>query len=295
VARASYLAGFDATSNVLAGHVYGIPISGTMAHSYVSSFTDELDAFRAFAATYPQHTVLLIDTYDTVRGAQRAAVVGQEMARRGQHLLGVRLDSGDMTALSKEVRVVLDQAGLRDVRIVASGGFNEYGIDAALRDGACIDMFGVGTKMGVAADAPYFDMAYKLVQYDGRPVMKLSTGKVTLVNEKQIWRRTSAGHYVEDSIALRQEAMAMPDAVPLLQCVMRAGQAVQPLPDLTAARQRHADDMAHLAAPYRRLHGGEGYPVRLSTELAALQHQVETALRQQSEEASITPERATHG
>jgi nicotinate phosphoribosyltransferase len=215
------------------------------------------------------------------------------MAQRGQPLLGVRLDSGDMTALSKEVRVILDQAGLQDVHIGASGGFDEDGIDAALRDGACIDMFGVGTKMGVAADAPYFDMAYKLVQYDGRPVMKLSTGKVTLVNEKQIWRRSSAGHYIEDSIALRHEAMAMPDAVPLLQHVMRAGQAVQPLPDLAEARQRHADAMAHLAAPYLRLHGGEEYPVRLSPGLAALQHRVETALRQQGQEARRTPERTT--
>ena len=200
VARASYLAGFDATSNVLAGQIYGIPISGTMAHSYVESFTDELEAFRAFAVSYPQHTVLLIDTYDTVHGARRAAVVGQEMAQRGQHLLGVRLDSGDMTALSKEVRVILDQAGLQDVQIVASGSFDEYRIDAAVRDGACIDAFGVGTKMGVAADMPYLDMAYKLVQYDGRPVMKLSTGKATLVDQKQVWRRRSTGPMPKTSL-----------------------------------------------------------------------------------------------
>ena len=198
VARASYLAGFDSTSNVLAGHVYDIPIAGTMAHSYILCFPEEIEAFRAFAATYPQHTVLLIDTYDTLTGARRAAVVGQEMARRGQRLLGVRLDSGDMTALSKDVRAILDAAGLPEVQIVASGGFDEYAMAQAIEDGACIDMFGVGTKMGVAADAPYYDMAYKLVQYAGRPVMKLSAGKATLVEAKQVWRRTVDGQYAED-------------------------------------------------------------------------------------------------
>ena len=132
VARASYLAGFDSTSNVLAGQVYDIPIAGTMAHSYVLCFPEEIEAFRAFAATYPQHTVLLIDTYDTLTGARRAAVVGQEMARRGQRLLGVRLDSGDMTALSKDVRAILDAAGLPEVQIVASGGFDEYAMAQAI-------------------------------------------------------------------------------------------------------------------------------------------------------------------
>jgi nicotinate phosphoribosyltransferase len=257
-----------------------------MAHAYVESFTDELEAFRAFAVSYPEHTVLLIDTYDTVHGAERAAVVGQEMARRGHHLLGVRLDSGDMTALSKAVRVILDQAGLHDVQIVASGSFDEDSIDAAVRGGACIDAFGVGTKMGVAADMPYLDMAYKLVQYDGRPVMKLSTGKATLVDQKQVWRRTVDGTYAEDIIALRHEPV-LPDAVPLLQCVMRAGRVVPPAPDLAAARQRYATERAHVAEPYRRLEGGAVYPVRVSEALATLQHQVETALRQQCQDIPV--------
>jgi nicotinate phosphoribosyltransferase len=198
----------------------------------------------------------------------------------GSHLRGVRLDSGDMTALSKTVRVILDQAGLHDVQIVASGSFDEYSVDAAVRDGARIDAFGVGTKMGVAADMPYLDMAYKLVQYDGRPVMKLSTGKATLVAQKQVWRRTVDGHYSEDIIALRREP-ALSDATPLLQCVMRAGQVIPPVPDLVRARQQYATDRAHLAEPYRRLEGGAVYPVHVSEALATLQHQVETALRQQ--------------
>lgn len=288
VARASYLAGFDATSNVLAGHVYGIPLSGTMAHAYVSSFMDELKAFRAFAATYPEHTVLLIDTYDTVQGARRAAIVGQEMAQRGQRLLGVRLDSGDMTALSKDVRAILDEAGLPEVRIVASGGYDEYGIAQALQDGACIDIFGVGTKMGVAAETPYFDMAYKLVKYAGRPIMKLSPGKVTLVEDKQVWRRSVAGQYVEDTIALRHETLAAPDTRPLLQHVMRAGRTLMPQPSLAESRQHHASEMACLAEPCKRLQGGAVYPVQLSAALATLQHQVESALQHQYGPVAMT-------
>jgi nicotinate phosphoribosyltransferase len=173
------------------------------------------------------------------------------------------------------------------VRIVASGGFDEYSIEAAVREGACIDVFGVGTKMGVAAETPYYDMAYKLVKYDDRPVMKLSTGKATLVDDKQVWRRTVDGYYVEDVIALRHETLATSDTEPLLQCVMQDGQAMLPLSDLEAARRWHAVEMTSLTEPYRRLQGGEAYPVRWSQALTALQQQVETALRQQYQEASV--------
>jgi nicotinate phosphoribosyltransferase len=140
--------------------------------------------------------------------------------------------------------------------------------------------------MGVAADMPYLDMAYKLVQYDGRPVMKLSTGKATLVDQKQVWRRMVDGCYSEDIIALRREP-ALPDAVPLLQEVMRAGRVVPPAPDLAMARQRYATERAHLAESYRRLEGGAVYPVRVSEALATLQHQVETALRQQCQDVPV--------
>ena len=178
---------------------------------------------------------------------------------------------------------ILDQAGLPDVQIVASGSFDEDRIAAAVRDGACIDAFGVGTKMGVAADMPYLDMAYKLVQYDGRPVMKLSTGKATLVDQKQVWRRTVDGYYSEDIITLRHEP-ALPDAVSLLQGVMQAGCVVPPAPDLALARQWYATERAHLAESYRRLEGGAVYPVRVSEALATLQRQVEAALRQQCQD-----------
>ena len=165
VARASYIAGFGGTSNVLAGKLYSIPISGTMAHSFVLSFEEEIEAFRAFARTFPDRTVLLIDTYDTVSGAKKAAAVGREMLEGGHMLKGVRLDSGDIAKLSKEVRRILDEAGLKEVIIFASGGFDEFEIEEVLSKGARVDAFGVGTKMGVSADAPYNDIAYKLVEY----------------------------------------------------------------------------------------------------------------------------------
>ncbi|GIX47224.1 MAG: nicotinate phosphoribosyltransferase pncB2 [Candidatus Tectimicrobiota bacterium] len=280
VARASYLAGFEGTSNVLAGRYYGIPISGTMAHSYIMSFADELEAFRAFAATYPDQTVLLIDTYDTLVGARHAVQVGQELARAGHKLRGVRLDSGDIAALSKQVRAMLDAAGLNEVRIVASGGLDEYAIDAILRAGGCVDVFGVGTRMGVSAGAPYYDIAYKLVKYDGRPVAKLSADKATLPEDKQVWRCTRDGHYVEDILTLRDEAPPAPAAEPLLQEVMRDGRRLGTLPSLHEARDRHLEAMRRLPEPYRRLSGGATYPVRLSAELRAVQQEVESELLQ---------------
>ncbi|MEJ2165475.1 MAG: nicotinate phosphoribosyltransferase [Desulfobacterales bacterium] len=168
LARAGYIAGLRGTSNVLAGRTYGIPVSGTMAHSFITSFKEEIDAFRAFADVFGDNTVLLIDTYDTLSGAEKALQVAAEMAARGNKLKGVRLDSGDMTRLSKAVREMFKREGLDDVSIFASGGFDEFKIAGSVESGAEIDAFGVGTKMGTSADSPYTDMAYKLVQYDQR-------------------------------------------------------------------------------------------------------------------------------
>jgi nicotinate phosphoribosyltransferase len=220
VARSSYIAGFAATSNVLAGKLYGIPTSGTMAHSYISAFGDEIEAFRAFARSFPKMTVLLIDTYDTVAGAHKAAIVGHEMAKEGHKLLGVRLDSGDMIQLSRQVRNILDDAGLDDTEIFASSSFDEYKIDRTVREGARIDAFGVGTKMGVSADAPFFDIVYKLVQYGDRPIMKLSTGKANLAGNKQVFRGAdSQGRFIEDIIGTADETID--GATPLLRPVVQ--------------------------------------------------------------------------
>ncbi len=271
VARASFLAGFDGTSNVLAGKHYGIPVAGTMAHSFVTSFEDETEAFRAFAEAFPGNTVLLIDTYDTVAGAHKAATVGQEMAKRGESLRGVRLDSGDMAALSREVRTILREAGLGDASIFASGGFDELKIARAVAAGAEIDAFGVGTKMGVSADAPYTDIAYKLVQYDGRPVLKLSTGKKTLAGEKQVFRSAVDGELRGDIIALRGESLP---GEALLRPVMGGGRRTGPREALTSVRERFREEFARLPAPHKDLREPAEFPVRLSGGLQESQDRV---------------------
>ena len=269
VARSSYIAGFAATSNVLAGKLYGIPIAGTMAHSYISSFGDEIEAFRAFARSFPQKTILLIDTYDTLAGARKAAVVGNEMAAKGHKLKGVRLDSGDMITLSRQVREILDEAGLEDAGIFASSSFDEYKIARAIRGGAKIDAFGVGTKMGVSADAPYFDIVYKLVQYGEHPIMKLSPGKVNLAGKKQVFRRIDdRGLFAEDIIGLADESIN--DSYVLLKPVMEDGMLLNPHPSLDEIRARFRDNFEHLDEKYKTIEKPALYPVKISDRLRAL-------------------------
>lgn len=271
VARSSYLAGFDGTSNVMGAREYGIPVSGTMAHSFITSYERELDAFRAFADTFPESTVLLIDTYDTVEGARKAAVIAGELAGEGHGLVGVRLDSGDMADLSKKVRKILDDEGLRDVQIFASGNYDEYKVSEVLKQGAKIDAFGIGTKLGTSADAPYTDMAYKLVQYDGRPVLKLSTGKKTLVSEKQVFRSRRGDRITGDVIALRQEKG---EGEPLLKQVMRKGVREDGGESLGDIRERFKEEFARLDDRYKSIRDPEHFPVTLSPELERLQDRV---------------------
>lgn len=277
VARASYLAGFAGTSNVLAGRLYGVPVSGTMAHSFVTSFDEEIDSFRGFANTFPNNTVLLIDTYDTVNGAHKAVEVAREMADNGHALRGVRLDSGDMVELSKEVRAVLDDAGFTDVQIFASGGFDEFKIDSYLDRGALIDAFGVGTKMGVSADAPYLDIAYKLVQYAGRPVLKLSSGKRTLVGEKQVFRSFDKDRFDYDSIALKDEQV---DGEPLLETYVEAGSQTKQPASLNEARDRLREQLDRLDERYKRLREPDEYPVVLAPGLEKLQERAVHQIRE---------------
>ncbi len=271
VARASFIGGFTGTSNVLAGKVYGLPVFGTMAHSFISSFESEEEAFRAFARTFPENTVLLVDTYDTLAGTRIAADLGKEMARAGKTLKGVRLDSGDIAALSREVRKLLRDAGLDKVTVFASGGFDEYKIRKVLGEGGDIDSFGVGTKMGVSADAPYLDMAYKLVQYGGRPVLKLSPGKTTLASEKQVFRfNTPVGKLHKDIIGLRDDDIEASEA--LLQKVMSRGKADAKQPLLPQIQERFLEEFFRLDEKYRSLDKTEEeYPVELSPRLEELQ------------------------
>jgi nicotinate phosphoribosyltransferase len=274
-ARAAYVAGAASTSNVLAAMHEGITPSGTMAHSYVQAFPDEIDAFRAFARTFPASTTLLIDTYDTVAAAEKAVTVAREMAARGSRLAAVRLDSGDIPSLSKAVRHVLDAAGLSDVRIFVSGGLDEEIIAEWLSAGAPIDAFGVGTRMNVSADAPYLDMAYKLVRYAGRDVLKLSPGKVTWPGEKQVYRtRGPDGRLHGDVLALREEPPPPWPAAPLLQTVMVAGQRTLPPPSLAEIRDHCRSQLAALPDDVRRLKDPVRYPVTVSEQLLARQRDI---------------------
>lgn len=277
-ARASHIAGVIMTSNVLAAMHYGIGPSGTMAHSYITAFAREIDAFRAYARAFPDRAILLIDTYDTVAGAHKAATVARELAASGHRLTGVRLDSGDILALSREVRRVLDEAGCRDVRVFASGGLDEDSIDRLLAAGAPIDAFGVGTRMNVSADAPYVDMAYKLVRHDGRDVLKLSPGKETWPGEKQIYRRMGPdGRFSGDVLALADEPSPAPDAEAMLEPVMRDGRTLAAHPPLTAIRDRCAHQLAALPDGVRRLTGADRYPVTPSERLVTRQRAVAAA------------------
>jgi len=271
VARSSYLAGFAGTSNVLAGKLYGIPVSGTMAHSFVTAFDTEIEAFRAFAETYPENSVLLIDTYDSIQGAENAVKIAGEMAKKGQKLIGVRLDSGDMVDLSRRVRQILDNAGLKEVKIFASSGFDEHKIARVIEDGAKIDAFGVGTKMGVSADAPYFDIVYKMVHFRNRDIRKLSPGKVNLAGEKQVFRKTDAnGMYIEDIIGVKNE-MPPPGSKPLLETVMENGKQTVPGPGIEDIRNKVKNNQSRLDTTYKALTAAKAFPVKISERLFEIQ------------------------
>ena len=274
-ARSSYIAGFNSTSNVLAGRTYGLPVTGTMAHSFVASFEREIDSFRAYAESFPNDTVLLLDTYDTIAAAAKAAEVGLEMEARGHRLRAVRLDSGDLAALSRAVRHILDGAGLGYVRILVSGGLDEFQVDRLVQAGAPIDGFGVGTRMAVSGDAPWLDIAYKLVKYAGRPVLKLSAGKVSLADEKQVFRLYDSDRRLRgDVIGLSDEPPPDPDAEPLLETFMEDGRIAQPMPTVAELRDRFQAEFAALDNRFKTLRSPAKYPVRLSRRLQSLQKEL---------------------
>jgi nicotinate phosphoribosyltransferase len=273
VARCSYIAGCQGTSNVLAGLTYGIPVFGTMAHSFVMSFEKEIDAFRAFARTFPDKSTLLIDTYDELAGAEKAAVVAKELEKAGCKLGGVRLDSGDLAQASKKIRALLDARGLGYVKIFASGDLDEYRIAELLNKDAEIDAFGVGTRMGTSADKPYVDVIYKLCETtsakgDFSPIMKLSEGKATLPGRKQVFRfKDKKGFFAKDIIALADEKM---EGEPLLAKVMENGKITRALPSLSEIRAAASENLSKLPEKYKKLTDAPAYPVELSQALEAL-------------------------
>lgn len=279
VARASYLAGFAGTSNVMAGKDYGVPIVGTMAHSFVMSFEREIDAFRAYAAAFPRNTILLIDTYDTLTGARNAATVGKGMATRGEKLIGVRIDSGDLPAQARAVRQILDDAGLREVKVLGSGGLDEYDLADFSAAQVPFDSYGVGTKMGTSADAPWTDMSYKMVEYAGRSVQKLSTGKISWPGKKQVFRQLHKnGKLRGDILGLRDETTG--NGEPLLEKVMENGRVVKAEP-LAASRARFLEEFSRLDETIKAVRNPAAYPVEYSDGLRELQRQVGGKIKQQ--------------
>ncbi len=256
-ARAAYLAGFDATATVEAGRRFGIPLSGTMAHSFVLAHDSEVDAFLGFARCHPANAVFLIDTWDTERGAQRAVEAARVLAAEGIALRAVRLDSGDVAALSKSVRRILDEGGFPGVRIFASGNLDEFEIERLLTAGAPIDGFGVGTKLVTSDDAPFLECAYKLEQYAGTPRRKRSTGKATWPGAKQVFRRLDAeGRLAGDTLGLEGEALP---GTPLLVPVMRHGRRVGPHEGLEVIRGRCRAELARLPDGLRGLGGAQPF------------------------------------
>jgi nicotinate phosphoribosyltransferase len=278
VARCSYIAGCNGTSNVLAGLKYGIPIFGTMAHSFVMLFEREIDSFRAFTKTFPDKSTLLIDTFDNIKGAENAAVIAKELEAKGFNLGAVRLDSGDLVEISRRVREVLDKNGLDYVKIFASGDLDEYKIQELLKKGAKIDSFGVGTRMGTSEDRPYMDVIYKLCEKtiekgEFSPIMKLSQGKITLPGRKQIFRfKDKRGNFLKDIIVLDDEKID--GGEPLLIKVMERGKLIYDLPSLKEIRKRASDNVSRLPEKYRKLKNAPRYPIKLSRQLKTLMEEL---------------------
>ena len=276
-ARASYIAGFGGAANVLAGERYGIPIVGTMAHSFVQVHDDETTAFENFARARPDGVILLIDTYDTEAGARKVVELAPRLKADGIAIRGVRIDSGDLTAMARKVRRILDDGGLKDVIILVSGGINEDVLAAMMKAKAPIDGFGIGVNLAASLDAPALDCAYKLQEYAGQAKRKLSEGKATWPGRKQVWRAYDTdGRMRGDILSLETDKQK---GEPLVVPMMRAGQRIAPSPTLAQIRERAAADLARLPERLRKLEPEATYPVKVADALTALAAQADTKTR----------------
>jgi nicotinate phosphoribosyltransferase len=274
--RASYIAGFAGTATVQAEKLFGIPSFGTMAHSFVQAFDDESLAFETFAQSRPEGLTLLIDTYDTEKAARKVVALAPRLQKQGISIRAVRLDSGDMTALSKSVRRILDNGGLKQVTIFASGGLDENSMAEMLLAGAPIDGFGVGTSLTTSSDAPALDCAYKLQEYAGLPRRKRSAGKATWPGRKQVWRLYGAnGLMTADIVSAEGDDQA---GEPQLQLVMQNGRRAGPSPSLAEIRQRVDRALKRLPAPLLRLAEVAPYPVHVADALRRLATEVDARL-----------------
>jgi nicotinate phosphoribosyltransferase len=272
-ARAAYAAGFFGTATVLAAREFGIPAVGTMAHSFVQAHDDEARAFEHFAACHPRGTTLLVDTYDTESAARKVVALAAKLEARGIHIGGVRLDSGDLAALAHSVRRILDDGGLAQATIFASGNLDEYRLRDLVQ--APIDGFGIGSSLVTSGDAPFLDAVYKLQEYAGKPRRKRSTGKATWPGRKQVWRHLDArGGLDHDVVAPEDERQA---GEPLLAAVMRHGRRLHAAESLAAIRSRSAAQLARLPARLRALEDAEPYRVVISPGLVRLAAEADRA------------------
>ena len=271
-ARATYVAGFTGTSTVLAGQLYGIPIFGTMAHSFIQAHDDEAQAFERFAHAQPDNVVLLIDTWDTEAAARKVAALAPRLADAGIRIKGVRIDSGDLGEHARRVRAILDAGGLAETIIFASGDLDEYALRDLLAAGAPIDGFGVGTRVDTASDQPYLDCAYKLQEYAGRARRKRSEGKATWPGRKQVFRSYDTdGRMAGDVVTLEGDAQP---GEPLLVPVMRGGRRLAAAAPLPEVRRHAAANLARLPDALRRL-DEYAYPVEIAPALHRLAEQVD--------------------
>ncbi|MDH3475883.1 MAG: nicotinate phosphoribosyltransferase [Rhodospirillales bacterium] len=276
-ARASYLAGFAGSATTPAQRRYGVPIFGTMAHSFIQAFETEEAAFAAFARSRPENVVLLLDTYDTEAAAHKVVTIAPRLKQEGIELRGVRLDSGDLAGHARRVRRILDEGGLKEVTVFASGGLDETVLQKFIAEGAPIDGYGIGTSLTTASDAPALDCAYKLQEYAGEAKRKRSEGKATWPGRKQVFRRrrpdgTPGGTLDGDLLTLEG---APGDGDPLIQPVMRQGRRLEPPPPLDQVRARAAAELAALPAHLARLETAPAYPVEVSRALRDLAEEVD--------------------
>lgn len=272
-ARAAYLAGMSGSSTVLADLRFGVPVYGTMAHSFVQAHDDEAEAFLRYARDLPGHVVLLLDTYDTEAAAEKAVALAPRLRAEGIRIEGVRLDSGDLADHARKVRRILDAGGLHDATIFVSGSLDEYRVRDLLAGGAPIDGFGIGSRLDTSADAPYLDCAYKLQEYAGLARRKRSEGKATWPGRKQVYRRHDGdGRMREDVLTLEDDPW---EGEPLIRPVMRGGRRLVPMPPLADSRARAAADLARLPEALRCLDGGTRYPVHVAPALIELARRVD--------------------
>lgn len=267
--RASYLAGFSGTATVLAGTLFDIPLFGTMAHSFIQAHQNESDAFEHFARSHPNNTVLLIDTYDTEAAAHKVVTLARNLKADKINIQGIRLDSGDLAEHAKNVRQILDDGGLHQTTIFASGNLDEYKLHTLLSAHAPIDGFGIGTALDISIDAPSLDCAYKLQEYAGKPRRKHSEGKATWPGRKQVYRQYAGdGCMARDIVALEDDDPQQGES--LIQPFMRSGKRLHPKLSLQELRSQTLINYQHLPAAMTTLDPAPGYPVTISSALRAM-------------------------